>query len=59
MNTNEMCERCNEQPADTLIEGYFYAEMVCYGCRKDEDNAEALKSHAGDEDYWRWVERGE
>lgn len=36
--TETMCERCCEVPADTLVEHVMYAEAICYGCRKDEED---------------------
>ena len=35
-DTEMMCERCTETPADTLIEHALYAEAVCNLCITSE-----------------------
>lgn len=36
MNEITYCARCDESPADTIVEHALYGEPVCYGCRDDE-----------------------
>ena len=35
-DTEMMCERCNEVPAQTLVEHAECGEAVCHGCIRDE-----------------------
>lgn len=38
-NTETMCERCTEVPAEILIEHVLYGEAICRACERDEDRS--------------------